>query len=282
MQFVKTILTNTRSISILKLNGNKLTIVCNILPPLRNIFLIDLSVNQIKVIKTACFQNAPYLTEITLSHNNLTAIHQRAFSNLQLLAILNLSHNKLKHFPFSVLIGSSHLIMLNLQKNTLQDFSSKIMSQKELQFLLTDNYYVCCLFTRKVCCITTTPWYFSCNSLLSNNQLQRLVITICIFIFILNLSCILLQQSLLKSNYLGFYQILIAINLTDMFYGAYLMLLLISSQHHTYEFVKQTSPICLFIFAIILHFNIFSISFNCLLTLCRFMIIKYPVETKFK
>ena len=282
VEFVKTILMYTRSISILKLNGNKLTVACNILPPLRKIFLTDLSVNQIRVIKTACFQSAPYLTEITLSHNNLTAIHQKAFFNLQLLAILNLSHNKLKHFTLSVLIASSNLIMLNLQNNTLEDFSSKIMSQQELQFLSTENYYVCCFISRNVSCITTKPWYFSCNSLLSNNQLQRLVCTICIFIFILNISCILLQQFLAKSNYIGFYQILIALNATDMIYGAYLMFLLIASKHHTHEFVKKTSPICLFIFALILHFNISSILFNFLSTLCRFMIVKYPVETKFK
>ena len=71
-----------------------------------------------------------------------------------------------------------------------------------------------------------------------------IVYTICIFIFIPNLMGISLQKFLPKSD---FYQILTAINLTDMTYGVYLMFLLIGDQHYVHKFIWKASPLCFFI-----------------------------------
>ena len=153
------------------------------------------------------------------------------------------------------------------------------MPHNTLQFILTENYYICCLFTKKTNCITNKSWYLSCNSFLLNNKVKMIVYTICIFIFIPNLLCISLHKFLPKSD---FYQILSAINLTDMTYGIYLMFLLIGDQHYIHEFVWKASPFCIFIFVLLLHFSISSVLFNFFSTLCRLMITKYPVETRFK
>ena len=278
-KFVKYMCMYAKNIFILRLNNNNLTDACNILPPLRKSFTVDLNFNFITVITDSCFQNAPYLTEITFSHNSLTTVHKNSFLNLNSLAILSLSHNRLKYLAFSLIMQSSNLIFLNLQGNSLKDFSSIIMPDNKLQFLLTENYYICCLFPRKTNCITNKPWYLSCNSFLLNNKVKIIVFTICIFIFLLNILCISLQRFLPKSN---FYQILTAINLTDMTYGVYLMFLLIGDQYYTHEFVWRASPLCFFIFALLLHFSISSVLFNCLSALCRLMMIKYPLKTRFK
>ena len=277
--FVRSMCMHANIIFILKLNNNNLTDVCNILPPLRESFAVDLNFNLITVITDSCFHNAPYLSEITFSHNSLTTVHKNAFLNLNSLAILNLSHNKLKYLDFSLIIQLSNLILLNLQGNSLQDFSSIIIPDNKLQFLLTENFYICCLFPRTINCITNKPWYLSCNNFLLNNKVKIIIFTICIFIFLLNILCISLQSYLPKSD---FYQILTAINLTDLIYGIYLMFLLIGDQHYTHEFVWKASQLCFFIFALLLHFNISSVLFNFLSALCRLMITKYPLKTRFK
>ena len=277
--FVKMICDSAKTISILRLNLNNLTTVCNLLPPLRKGFIVDLSFNVIKVITDVCFENAPYLTEIILSHNKLKTIHRKAFFNLPALAILNLSQNKLKHLFMSQLLYSSNLVLLNLQNNNSQDFSSYLLPHDK-QFLPT--YYLCCQISRPTICITRKPWYLSCNNFFLNSQVKISVYSAIIFILIPNLLCISSQSFLLNPDSFGFHQIIIAINLIDINYAVYLMLLIIGNQHFIHEFMWTSSPFCFVIFALLLNFSITSILFNCLATLCRLMIIKYPVKTKFK
>ena len=277
--FVKMICDSAKTISILRLNHNNLTTVCNLLPPLREGFIVDLGFNVIEVITDACFQNAPHLAEIILSHNQLKMIQKKAFFNLPSLAILNLSQNKLKHFFMSQLLHSSNLILLNLQNNNSQDFSSNLMSHDK-QFLPT--YYLCCQFSSNTICITKKPWYLSCNNFFLSGQVEIIVYSAITFILIPNLLCSSSQIFLLKPDSFGFHQIIVAINLIDINYGVYLMLLLIGNQHFIHEFIWTSSPFCFIIFSFLLNISITSILFNCIATLCRLMIIKYPLKTKFK
>ena len=177
--FITTVLLNVKLIAILNLNENNITLPCKMLPTLQRSLIIDLSFNFIKKIRFGFFQNAPYLAEIRLSNNKLKTISEKAFLNLPSLLLIDLSCNQLKQFLS--FLGSFRLIFLDLRQNKFIHLASKITSEMKVNFLLTEDYYVYCLFPQHSNCITEKPWYASCKRLFSNSYMS----VVAIFVFLL-------------------------------------------------------------------------------------------------
>ena len=149
--FITTVLLNAKLIAILNLNENNITFPCKMLPTLERSLIIDLSFNFLKRISSGCFQNAPYLAEIRLNNNKLKTISEKAFLKLPSLLLIDLSCNHLEHFLS--FLGSFRLILLDLRQNKFIHLASKVTSEIKVVFLLTEEYYVCCLFPHHSNCI---------------------------------------------------------------------------------------------------------------------------------
>ena len=250
------------------------------LPTLQRSLIFDLISNFIKRINSGCFQNAPYLAEIKLNNKKLKTISEKAFLNLPSLLLIDLSCNQLENFLS--LLGSLRLILLDLRQNKFIHLTSKITSEITIIFLLTEEYYVCCLFPHHSKCVTKKPWYASRQRLFSNRYMKVVAIFISIIILFSNFSCLTMHKFCAKNKTFTFNKIIMATNFTDLKYSLYLLLMLIDDQYFPHKINWKSSPFCFIAFFISLNFNILSPLFLFLATLYRLMVVKYPLDNRFK
>ena len=229
-------------------------------------------------------KNAPHLAEVKPNHNNLSIISCKAFGNLPSLTFLDLSYNKIKYVSFLSILNSPNLVLLNIQKNNLQDYSSKIdlPLNVKVQIVLTDEYYLCCISSTITKCFTENPWYFSCSTIFLKKYVKMSVYFVCTFLFSTNLVSLLLHRFSSKSNSFCYHKIITVINLIDITYGIYLMILLIGDNFFPHELIWKPSSICFVVNILFLNFTISSPSALCFFTLCRLMVTKFPLDTKLK
>ena len=277
--FVKAILFQVKSISILNLNKNNLTKICNILPSLANSLMVDFSYNSIQYITSYCFNDAIYLRQILLNSNNLRNVFRRAFHNLPSLKLLNLTCNSLDLITFDFV--QIHLIVFDIRKNAFSQFSANTFLEFRIQHLLTDHYYHCCALYGASICISGKPWYISCESIISKYHVKIFIYIICSSILLLNIMCILLQYLTSKSKTFGFDKIITAISFTDVSYGVYLLFLIVGEGFLDF-FMWTSSPLCIIAYGLFFNYNLFSPLVLNLSTLCRLMVTKYPLESRFK
>ena len=176
------------------------------------------------------------------------------------------------------------MLLFNIQKNYFQDHYSDIdlPLNVKVKFVLTDEYHICCLFSRFTNCLTDSPWYFSCNSIFLKKYVKTTAYFVSTLLFTANLISLLLQRFSSKSNSFGYYKIVTVINLVDITYSIYLTILLIGDIVFPYKLMWKASPNYLYVITLFLNFTISSPVALFLFTLCRLMVIKYPLETRFR
>ena len=237
--------------------------------------MIDLTFNSIKDFTSYCFANSIYLTAILASNNEIKVISDIAFYNLASLVFLNLSHNHLSSITFTFIEKVRSIKLLDIQENNFEEYSEHTMFHTVIQYLWTDYFYHCCIFSKKTVCINKKPWYLSCDNIVSELYIKVPTYVICVLIFLLNNMCITLKKFTLKSKTFGFDIIITSISLMDMSYGIYLAMLIIG-EYFVNFYMWTSNPLCFVAFALFFNYNISSPLLLGLSTLSRFMITKYP------
>ena len=269
-------------VSILILVQNELEVICDYLPSLRYCFVIDMSFNHVKIIRSNCFRDTYFLEVVRLNNNKLSAIFHSAFVNLTSLHLLDLSHNVLHIFTSKMLINSTvkELSLLN------NDIKIAEFNSLQLDVLKTNDYHMCCLLTTKMQCSAEMPWSILCAHILGN-----LKIKVCLYFMgssIILLNIFLIYQIISKTKELTAFHITeMPISITDIMYGFILFILCVTDSYYQENFIMhelewKASSMCLSIFTIVLYFNLLSPFLLSFLSLQRYMIVIYPLKTKFK
>jgi len=87
---------------------------------------LDLSKNEISVLKKASFSNFSRLSTLILSHNKVEVIEINAFAGLQMMRDIDLSYNKLQSFSPEIFSSNPVLDKVNMRGNNLVYLSSDL------------------------------------------------------------------------------------------------------------------------------------------------------------
>ena len=269
-------------VTILILVKNDLEELCGKLPPFRYCFVLDISFNNIQMINSHCFTNAYFLRVVRLNNNKLSVIFPHAFVNLTSLYLLDLSQNLLHTFTFNMFINSNvrELSLLN------NDIKIADFNNLGLDILKINDYRPCCLMTT-VMCSAEIPWYIPCADLLGNVNIKVFLYFMSSSIIILNIFTLFIRTIFRSKQFGAFYITVMPIILTDLMYGLPLFVLCVTDSYFhgqliLHEIEWKSSSICLAMFTTVLYFNLFSSFLLSFLSLQRFMIVIYPLMTKFK
>ena len=288
-EFTNNIILRLNSIVIFRANFNKLTSICETLPPLTHNLVIDVSFNLLKMISTGCFRNAPKLRQIKLNDNQIKVIRKKVFNCLSALILLYLSNNNLTFLSSNVLFVKHTLLILNLDGNNLADISPAMLNSLKVEYLLTDQYHLCCVLKQDTKCIVKSHRNRLYNKLLSGTSSEIPFSAICLAVLSLNVVSLIFQKvpGSGQNKNRAFRTMSIAINSSDIMYGLYLLVIMTANVYFDrsfsfYELNWEVSFLCFGAFIWSVLFAIFSPLSHAFVSFCRLMVVVNPMETEVK
>ena len=126
----------------------------------------------------------------------MSKIEKSAFKNLASLVYLNLKSNDLSIFSAEIIINCPSLSLLVLDRNQFIEISPGSFQQMFLQYVISNDYRICCIVQAGTQCLSKSPKYKTCHKLLNNNTLKIAYITFSWIIIIPNFVSLLLQKVL--------------------------------------------------------------------------------------
>ena len=277
-----------KDIRILSLQNNKLTTICNSLPSLKDTLLIDLGFNKIGEIKSKCFYYGFSITVLKLNNNQLTTFYKASILHLKSLEYLDLSSNNLRIIFNDFSDTYVSLKILIIFKNKFERMSKPSLKAMGIKLLLTNNYHLCCLISPGSICTAHVPWYTTCSSLLINGNIRVCYYLMSFIIIITNVLSFIIQKISNRNRlHNSFITITYLISFEDFLLGAYLIILWLNDLKYGKDFISNStnwtsSGNCYILYFFFLHFNLVSPIALGLLSLSRFMVIRYPLTTQFK
>ncbi len=285
------LLSKLANVLFLQLPGNKLKEICPMMG-LYKLISLDVGSNRVKSISSKCLTSYK-LVKIDFSSNKLTTLEPKAFCNLQKLLFLNLSNNYLttlnaSTFSFS---RSMYLAVLSVQDNSFTFISKEIFDNTNVRVVQTNDYRVCCMAPKCIQCEATRLSFQSCKTLLVNLPIQASFVVISILIYLCN-TVSMVQQRRNKMNSSKrskneFRMIIISINFCDILCGVYLSILWTADIAFGEDFLFKelqwrSSVTCFSAFGVCFLFGLLSPALLCFMSLSRLMVVKYPIDTRFK
>lgn len=106
----------------------------------KNVVILNLSLNKISFIDKYSFQNMPSLVSLDLCFNMIKDVQPGSFLGTSSINILNLYSNYIDSMQFGVLSGLEYLQSLNLSSNSLHSFEANLLhTTPRLSTLSLDN-----------------------------------------------------------------------------------------------------------------------------------------------
>ena len=143
------------------------------------------------------------------------------------------------HYNF--LIQIFHLRLLSIANVSFHDINPKSFHGSKINFIVTEDYDVCCIAPSGTVCTAFQPWYISCSDILPLLSMETFYTLISILIFIFNLLSILVQIKTFQSNK-SFSIIVIIINVNDILCGIYLSFIWIADLSFSGSFHVKKNP----------------------------------------
>ena len=273
---------------ILKLSRNEIRDVCDAFSKVIDwkCILLDLSFNLLKRIENKCFSSTRFLKSLAINNNNIISVEKHSFSDLFNLRMLSLANNPVIHSHYGFLIHIFYLKLLSIVNVSFHDINPESFYGSKINFIITEDYHICCIAPSGTVCTAFQPWYISCSDILPLLSMKTFYTTISILIFILNLLSILVQIRTCKSNK-SFSIIVIIINVNDLLCGIYLSFVWIadlsfSGSFHVKEESWRSSFLCLTAFTIVLWFTVLSQCVLIFISFTRLVVTIFPLHTRFK
>ncbi len=271
------------------LPNNKISDICSFLSLMYKLKEINVASNRIHSLDEKCFHRLHSLKVVQLSNNLIFEIASASFSSLQLLALVNLSHNKVTSLKISIFQIVTQLSILDLSGNKLSHTSILTDWSLILNFFLTEDICICCTFSKEIICSAKIPWFLACNKSLPRMTMNIVMVIVSIMLLLLNMSCLLLfsWKAKVESKGKAYFVIVCFVSVVNILCGAHLSTIWVSHliQNKTFSFyVDNWQSVFTSSSAFVLATD-FSLSLPCTLLylcLCRFMVIIYPFNARFK
>ena len=284
------------NLKILNITFNSINSICDDLFQAKDILVIDLSFNYVREITSNCFYDLYFLTNVNLRNNNLSILKIKSFNNILSSFSINFSDNNLTYLLKVTFHNICKLHILVLFNNPFSSLDISVFNNIVINYLLTHEYHICCKTQMDVVCPLVKSWFNSCSSLIPSVALR--IYFICVSLMILSSNFVSLSFNF-KNIHKNYFQIsrhknakpyniiVFAINMTDILLGIYLLVMWSTDFYYGSMFALKydqwkNNLLCFFSFMLLSTFNIllpFLLSF---LAVSRYMVIKYPFDSKFK
>ena len=266
----------------LKLPSNLIKEVCHV-NSLKEVVYLDLAFNLIQHIKSGCFSDFVHLIIINLKNNEITKLSTASFLNLTSLKFLDMSNN-----PLSVIKSNSfaNLRLLNFTEIEIGEIKSQAFDHMKKSFVIINtNYYLSCISPPHSICTRHPPWYVSCSGIVPGNLLTVLFWCVLLAILALNVLSIVIHALKIMANKIFLITVL-SININDILFALYLLIILISkSSLHESVFLQgkwRSHLFCFLAFGTILWYTILSQVLLVFMSLGRLLVVLYPLSSKFR
>ncbi len=283
----KLILPNLVIFSVIQTN---LENICNLIHQSKKLLKLVAAFNDIKIVENNCFISFPVLKQLKIDNNNITTLQTNAFNGLSDLCFLNLSGNPLAQVTNNVFSQFGTLEVLSLRYFSEIVIADSLFDKVGFQIMETNHYHICCILPQGIHCTSKVPWHVSCSGLLPTLAVKSTFYVTSFFITLLNILSIDLQRrSFLKGKETTGAPGLIAgfINSVDFICSVPLIILwtkdlVLKGQFVFQEEAWKGSSLCYITFCIFFMFNLLSPVAASWLSISRYMVVKHPLDTKFK
>ena len=270
---------------IIKIYKGELASVCKQKKTLKNLRILDISNNAIKVLKKNCFQLISNIKYLNISENIVGTIRSYTFNSSGQIEQLDLSSNNLRSLLINSFFGLLSLKSLNLSQNDIVSVNVFSFSKTIITIMITDEFKVCCFKPlAKTLCEAKPLWPNSCGRLLGDVIVKVFVWLVGSLGFVLNVTaCIIIMQK--SANYFKCYdRIIICLAIGDILGCTSLLTIgtvdsIFVTRYLEYEYSWRSSIICYIscVFSIVSNLlSVFSIN---LLTMTRYWVIKKPLKS---
>ena len=248
-----------------------------------------MSSNYITQISSRCFSGFEKLYLAKISSNKLIHISPESFYNLDEIELLDVSQNELNIISNNIFYNVTRILRLNLFGNPLTNIDSDIFAGLYVSTVITESFQICCIVSRETFCSADKPLHISCSTLLPDFSVKVASISISLSILTLNVLSILINVITLKKSKEGelYAIIVLSISIVDIMYGIYLFIIWAVDFHYGQDFILHyfqwnTNFLCQISFVLLFSFNLLNPYLLCILSLARLMVIKYPLNSKFR
>ena len=197
-----------------------------------------LSGNVLTDIKSFAFQGLSLVSDLNLSWLQIQRLHDCTFCYLTYVVDIDLSYNNLRRLTSGMFLGIPNLEQLNIEGNQFKHISTDLFrTMPMLSCLHTDADAVCCLFNHKDRCLMlqNSTLYYNCKQLTENSFIQFtasfiVVIILCLTIVIVSYYSVgrsLTLQFLLIQNLTG----------CNFLYIIYVSVILVSNFVYSKQFI---------------------------------------------
>ncbi|XP_061170411.1 G-protein coupled receptor GRL101-like [Saccostrea echinata] len=249
-----------------------------------NLRIADFSYNNISSINAGDIV-AIKLIYLNLSRNQIKTIHTEAFLEITLLISLDLSHNKIVQIFHGTFSALENLEELYLQGNPFQVAVDMFKGLYSLKMMEVSFYTVCCARPNSIYnvkCVAPVNEISSCEQLIAVPPLNVAIWYIALIASFGNMTVFLYNASNFNSKKAGAYHILtLNLSCADFLMGVYLYTIAIINLHYTgqyglNDYVWRHSTICTLSGIIATLSSEVSAFIVLLITMDRFIAVKYP------
>ena len=276
-------------LAVLNISQNLIADICNDVIKFYYLNNLDVSWNQIRKLSSGCFSELFNLQVIKIDNNQVTTMEEKSFYNLRHILLIDLSQNKLTSVLKYTFYNITRICKLNICNNPLKNIGHDIFSDMSLSSIVSDKFEICCLAPPMVFCPASKPWFTSCSTLLPNLPIKLTFVIIALCILMLNILSLCRNILILNTKQKGelFSILALSINCTDLQCGIYLAILCFANFYFGDDFIVRhnqwkSSITCYMAFLLLLLFSLLIPYFLSLLSIARFMVVKYPLHSKFK
>ena len=278
---------NLKKLTFLSIYGNKLVnLNIHLFGNLQSLLYLYLYDNRISDIDKGTFQNLNNLIKLHLGNNTLLNIDKNLVKNKVHLTHLDLSTNRLQNVPY--FSNGSQLSFLNLQGNPLISIDNKTFANlRPRTKLFVSQHEICeCYVHMRVKCSAASVRspYLTCDRLLSDRVLVAFMWLIGINALAGNIFVLAWRKSQTLKNKA---QAVLLSNLamSDLFMGVYMILIASADVYFGQYFPMRAESwrsgiTCRIAGAVSISSSEASVFFITLISVDRFVNIKYPHSTK--
>ena len=167
------------------------------------------------------------LQKLNLSNNQISIVKAKAFANLGHIKLLSLSSNKLTDLKSYYFEGLTNIQFLYLENNNLIHVSSNVFLQNEALKTIRSNWYIVCCVAQSVSdCQPQQQSLSSCTTLLPSAVERVIVFIQCFIALIANTVVLVFRIFIIRIT--NHYEFLISVlTVLDLLMGIYLLVIVI-------------------------------------------------------
>ncbi len=273
---------------ILILNHCNLKLICIQAKLFAYLRSLSVSYNLIQKLQKDCLKYAWNLYVLNISRNQVGTIQSHAFNSSQYIRELDLSSNlltDLKDYSFS---GLLHLQMLDISKNDISSVSSSVFLNIKIIKILTKSFVVCCSINPLTYtgCSIKPSWPNSCESLLGNSIVGVFIWLISTLGIAMNISSFfVIWQHILEGAH-NYKTLVTILAVSDSMCCISLLIVItadavFADNYLQHEISWRSNIFCYISSSLYLIANFLSVFIINLLALTRYQIAVHPLDSRF-